>query len=414
MKKVLLLTEVFPPAFNPRMGYLVKNLPEFGWDADIITINTLKENNFKFLVGENKITRVDLKYSDTPNRLIEKIWRTLNLKRHFINNKKPFINKINLNFNKDEYSVILVSVSWDLFVLDAGLTISKLWGIPLLADIRDIIEQKPSQLFSGGSLKSRIDNLFTVSFNKMKLHMRNKILKHANTVTTISPYHVEKLSVYNQNVNLIYNGFDPDLFKPGNIEKTATFFIVYTGIVLNENEQDPSLLFEAVSQLEKDKIIDNSRFKIQFYTPENFRSAVISNSRFHDVEKYIEFFDYIDYLKVPELLKRCSIALVLTNTADSNGPKGIVTTKFFDYLGAERPVLCVRSDEYILESIINRANIGISARTAGEVYNFILEKWNEWKEKSYTTANINQEYKQQFTRKAQAKQFVDLFEKALQ
>ena len=143
MKKVLLLTEVFPPAFNPRMGYLVKYLPEFEWDADIIAINTLKENNYKFLVGNNKIVRVELKYSDTPHGLVQKAWRTLNLKRHFINNKKPFINEINLNFKRDEYSVILVSVSWDLFVLDAGLTISKQWGIPLMADIRDIIEQKP-------------------------------------------------------------------------------------------------------------------------------------------------------------------------------------------------------------------------------------------------------------------------------
>ena len=61
---------------------------------------------------------------------------------------------------------------------------------------------------------------------------------------------------------------------------------------------------------------------------------------------------------MPELLHQSSIALVLTNIANSKGPKGILTTKFFDYLGAERPVFCVRSDEDILENTILQANIG--------------------------------------------------------
>ena len=35
------------------------------------------------------------------------------------------------------------------------------------------------------------------------------------------------------------------------------------------------------------------------------------------------------------------------------------------------------------------------------------------KEKGYTTAKVNQEFKKQFSRRAQAKQFVDLFEEVV-
>ena len=85
MRKVLIITEAFPPAFNPRMGYLAKYLPEFNWDADIITHNSVRDNNFKYLVGNNRIVRVNLMHdhNEMPHGFIQKLWRLLNLKRHF-------------------------------------------------------------------------------------------------------------------------------------------------------------------------------------------------------------------------------------------------------------------------------------------------------------------------------------------
>ena len=411
----MIITEAFPPAFNPRMGYLVKYLPEFNWDADIITHNSVRDNNFKYLVGNNRIIRVNLKHdhNETPHGFIQKLWRLINLKRHFISNKKPFIEGIELNFRKEDFSIILVSVSYDMFVLEAGWTISKKWDIPLVVDIRDISEQKPSVSNYNRGVRSLLISGITMSFEKKIIRLRNKILKNVKAVTTVSPYHVEKLSDYNNKVKLIYNGYDPDLFNPHQIEMTKTFFIIYTGLIFKENEQDPSILFEAVSRLERDKIINSERLRIQFFTPVNFRSTVLNNRYFPFVKNYIDFFEYVDYNQIPGLLQRTSVALVLSNLSGKNGPKGVLTTKLFDYLGAERPVLCVRSDEGVLEDTIKKANIGISAKTVNEAYDYILEKWHEWEEKSYTTANVNEEFKKQFSRKVQAKQFVDLFDKVL-
>lgn len=413
MKKVLIITEVYPPAFNPRMGYLVKYLPEFEWDADIVTVNTLKDNNYKFLVGNNKIVRVNLKYTDTPHGIIRKTWRLLNSKRYFRNNKRPFIKEIISHFNQNEYAIILVSVSWELYILDAGMEISRRWNIPLIVDLRDIIEQKPKTINSELTIKTMMDNYFTGSFERMKIRLRDKILKKAKTVTTVSPFHVKKLSTLNNNIKLIYNGYDPDLYNYVHIEKANTFIIIYTGTVFDENEQDPSLLFEAVTRLEKNGIISNEYFRMHFYTPLKFRPNIIKNKLFPIIDKYVEFFDYVDTEEIPGLLAGSSIGLILANLSDNNGPKGVITTKLFDYLGAERPVLCVRSDEGILESLIKELNIGISARSADDAYSFILCKLNEWKEKGYTTVTVNQNCKQQFSRKNQAKQFSEVFDQTI-
>ena len=84
-----------------------------------------------------------------------------------------------------------------------------------------------------------------------------------------------------------------------------------------------------------------------------------------------------------------------------------------EYLAMEKPILCVRSDEDLLETSINQAKAGVAARNVQESYDFILEKWNEWKKNGNTKININRDYTTKFSRKLQAKEFVDLFEKSI-
>lgn len=390
----------------------MKYLPEFGWDADIITENTLKNNNYRSLLGSNRIVRVDLRYTLAPQKFIHKVWRFINLKRHFRKNKEPFLQGIFCNFKRNDYSVVLVSVSWELYILEVGVIISRKWGLPLIIDLRDIAEQKPKVPLPRMGIKTRIDYYFTASFEKMKLRLRNSALDHAKAVTSVSPYHVGVLSKYNPKVHLIYNGFNPNSSGSNRNFKSERFVIIYTGIVLNKEEQDPTILFNALSMLLEDKLIKREQFSLRFYTPENFRHNLKSNLEFYKVREFVEFYDYVDSSEIPELLNKASIGLILANSSNLNGPKGVVTTKLFDYLGAELPVLCVRSDEDILESVIKRLNIGISARNELEAYGFILGKYREWERNGYTSISVNQEYKKQFDRKVQAKQFVDIFDRS--
>jgi hypothetical protein len=103
--------------------------------------------------------------------------------------------------------------------------------------------------------------------------------------------------------------------------------------------------------------------------------------------------------------------LVLTNKSDENGPKGIMTTKFFEAIGVEKPVLCVPNDEGCLGQVINEVNAGLAANSAQEVQNFITEKYNEWQKNGFTRQNVrNKEY---FCRENQAKEFIKVFNTVL-
>ena len=84
-----------------------------------------------------------------------------------------------------------------------------------------------------------------------------------------------------------------------------------------------------------------------------------------------------------------------------------MTTKFFEALGCRRPILCVKSDEDILEQTIIKTNSGVAARTVDEAEDFILKKYEEWKQNGCTKQEAN-ENGFVFSRSQQAQQYLEL------
>ena len=110
-------------------------------------------------------------------------------------------------------------------------------------------------------------------------------------------------------------------------------------------------------------IINKDQYRIQFFTQPNRRKSILENESYLDVKEFIDFHEYVDISEIPNLLNQSSILLLLSNICDVNGPKGLLSTsKYFEYLAVERPILCVRSDEDLLEASIKKANAGIAAR----------------------------------------------------
>lgn len=91
----------------------------------------------------------------------------------------------------------------------------------------------------------------------------------------------------------------------------------------------------------------------------------------------------------------------------------MMSTKFFEALGVEKPILCVRSDEDCLEKAIRETNAGLAGRNEEEVYQFLRNTYQQWKEQGYTSANIRKEILSKYSRKDQAAQFVEIFNQTI-
>ena len=288
------------------------------------------------------------------------------------------------------------------FPLNLAYKISRKLNVPLICDIRDLVEQFGYNLYSRNKISNHSFNrFFTNLIRKKRIYIRNKIISKADAITTVSPWHKEYLNQFNTNVHLIYNGYSQEIFYSKDV-KSETFDIIYTGRLLDPQAQNPELLFNAIEELKLEKL------RIVWYVDKTSKEIISKELENYPITKSIsEINNLVPVSAIPNLLNESSIILVLTNKSTEDGPKGIMTTKFFEAIGVEKPVLCVRSDEGCLSQVIKETNAGLAATNVEEVKSFITKKYKEWENNGFTRQEIVS--REKFSRENQAKQFVEIF-----
>ena len=399
-KKILIVTDCFPPNFAPRMGVLSTNLEKMGWDVTIISEDNAETH---YALANLPQSTYLYNYQSSLSRVGYYFKTALNL--FFDHKSLAFYKRFSNVINNGNFDLVLCS-TFNEFPLNLAYKISQKLNIPLVCDIRDLVEQFGNKLYSRNHISDNFFNrFFTNLIRKKRICKRNQIIKKANAVVTVSPWHKEFLSRLNKNVHLIYNGYSSELFTANDI-KSDTFDIIYTGRLLDSKAQNPELLFKAIEALRLEKL------RLVWYVDNNSKAIINDILKDYPTSRGIsQVNNLVPVSEIPTLLNKSSIVLVLTNKSDENGPKGIMTTKFFEAIGVEKPVLCVPNDEGCLGQVINEVNTGLAANSALEVQNFITEKYNEWQKNGFTRQNVrNKEY---FCRENQAKEFIKVFNTVL-
>ena len=406
MKKVLILCDAFPPAFAPRMGYLVKYLKESGWQAVAIT-EEIPQKPFTFLKGICETLFVDY-YKDAKSPIHRQY---LFLMEFLFGKKNKQLYQLALTQTQKHHFDLILCSTYRSFPLDAARKLSKETGLPLIVDLRDIVEQ-----FSGYEMFAQklpsiplIRDVVGWILKKRSFWERNAALKAASHVTTVSPWHVETLKKFNPNTSLIYNGYDPEFFYPAPV-RNSQFTITYTGRLISLAVRNPDLFFLAVKRLSDEGIFSANECRIQWYIDEVSQELLRVEACKYGLEEYMDYPGYVSGSEIPKVLNQSSVLLVLANKSAGNGPKGIMTTKLFESLAVERPLLCVRSDEDCLEAVIKKTNIGLAARTEQEAYDFLKHHYLQWKSTGLTYIDVNHKEVKNFSRKEQALQFLRLFD----
>lgn len=410
MKKVLIICDLFPPAFGPRMGYLCKYLKNYGWEP-IVLAEHVEQNTFTFLADKCEATYIN--FYTAKNSFVRKLqWAaTLLLDLFFGYKDARMYREARKLIGKNKFELVLCS-SFRTFPLPAAQRIARTSNLPLVIDLRDIIEQFTGDEFMSHRLPEifGLNKLYVSIFKWKSLRERNRVLKAADYVTTVSPWHVETLKQYNSKVELIYNGFDPELFYPEQ-KKTDKFIITYTGRLISTAMRDPELFLSAINMLSQEKILTPNDCRVYWYVDEISRRIITKEALKHNVLPYMVFKGYVPASEIPSTLNGSSVLLLLTNKATNSGPKGIMTTKFFESLAVGKPILCVRSDESYLAEAISETNAGIAATNVNEAYEFLKSHYLIWKEKGYTISFIKKDKLIRFSREEQTKQFIQIFKK---
>lgn len=391
-KRILILCEaIAPPAYSPRIITLVEHLQVQGWHCEIATE---MDNDRLF---ENSCCTIH----QMPT------YRYLIADKLFGAKEKALYRYVRNHVDVASFDLILCS-SYYYFPLQTAMRLAKTFHLPLIVDLRDITEQWGkldyyTRAFTG--IKA-IDNIAKKLYTNLNTHARNQVLSYATAVTTVSPWHQKILSLYNTNTQLIYNGFDTNMFYP-KTEPTSTFNIAFIGKYYAHYALCPTLLFAALQQLIEDRQVDDHDVRVLFYTNEAGQKAFALLAKQYNIEQIVSTNEYILRSELVKKMHQSSILMILTTPSKDNGTHGIMGTKFYEILGVEKPCLCLNSDEECLAESIKQTNAGLAATNTEDVKAFVLEKYQEWKQNGYTHQQVIN--KEQFTRQHEAEQFEKLF-----
>ena len=394
-KNILVFCDGFnAPSYNPRVRYFCDFFLKKDWEISIVAE---KFEDEKLIPKKAKI--LTLPYYKHKTGFLSKIeWFFKFVINLCFDHKGTFFYKKTINFIENKKIDLVLCSAFYSFPLTTASKTADYLNVPLIVDMRDMPEQVPN---NNHLIQHKIPPIFGKSISKLyqKRHLsrRNKVLKSAVHITTISAWHANLLKKYNDNISLIFNGFDENIFIP-DVQKTEHFVISFFGRFYDEKLRNPSIFFSALKNLEKKQEINTKNIVVQWFVDEKTKKIVSQYAEKLDVLKFMQFKNLISPEKVPLAMNKSSILLLVENDENQKA-YGIFGTKIFEYIGVNRPVLCTPDNKGNLAEILKEIDCGLVSSDATEIENFVLEKYAEWQKNGFTKGTVSEENRKNFSRK---------------
>ena len=198
-------------------------------------------------------------------------------------------------------------------------------------------------------------------------------LKTADEVMTVSASCADGLErIGEREVKVITNGYDFPEFDPASVELDREFSIAHFGSM--PASRNPELLWKALGELAAEHQAFREKLRIKLFGPVDY--SIFEAIRDNGLSEHVF---HVEMLKHAEsILEQRNVQLLLLVANNSGNVKGILTGKFFEYLGAKRPILAVGVKDSDLEKAVNDTRCGrfFDYAEAEEVKKHLLEAFH--------------------------------------
>ena len=158
IKNILIVTDCFPPNFAPRMGALSSNLKNMGINVTVISEdNSEKHYNLPHLPKD--IYRYN--YQASLSKVKYYLKTAVNLV--YDHKSRAFYKRFSSAIKGGKFDLVLCS-TFNEFPLSLAYRISRKLNIPLVCDMRDLIEQFGDIKYSHTAFSSNAFNRFFCFF----------------------------------------------------------------------------------------------------------------------------------------------------------------------------------------------------------------------------------------------------------
>jgi hypothetical protein len=395
-KTVLIITYYWPPSGGAgvqRWLKTVKYLRDYGWEPVVYT-----PENPEAPALDNSLLK------DIPEGvkvLKQPIWEPYSFYKKFLGLKKD--EKINAGFLTEKKKPglaekIAVWIRGNFFIPDArkywvkpsveflsnylrshpvdavvstgpphsmhliALGLKKKTGIPWLADFRDP--------WTNIDFYDKL--MLTKSADRKHRELEKSVLQNADIVTTIGKQMADEfLQLGAKNVEVVANGFDETDFEtatpiaplppkggilPSHLPSTAgasenpplggrgaagdaDFSISHIGSI--NKDRNSEIFWSAVKELCEE--LPAFKEKLQLKLVGKTDHAVLESLDKYDLQQYLEKTEYLPHDQVLKKSMTTQVLLLLLNNTPN--AKGIMTGKFYEYLAAKRPIICIGPED---------------------------------------------------------------------
>lgn len=407
MKRVFILCDLYPPAFGPRVAYLTQYIGQYGWSPVVFTEDVNAHQLFSDFRAPCPVYRITPYGGRVRGGGLSVLELVLEAKdRYMADEVERLVSQERLGLPD-----VILCLSYRKFPLYAASQLAVRWRVPWVADCRDIVEQYsrgdflPAPLEVFGYRLTALEKWIGVRY----INQRNKALRSASVLSTVSKWHSEVLSRVHPRVEVIYNGYDEKLFRAQLPQKTKRFRIVFTGRLLSLDMRNPSLLLEVL------RLPELSRLPIDllFYTDE-YSAQLLGHLGTLGGNIRFTVRPMVPSRQVPEILASASLLLLLGNEETEHGPHGMISTKLFEAMAMQRPIVLLPDATSETAELVRQSGLGIATNDAEELRTYLLRLVAEWKSNGYTSVSYyNEGFISEFTRQRQAGQFARLLNEAL-
>lgn len=406
MNLLFLCDKPNPPGYIPRVRYLCKYLADRG---NQITLITEKSDCKQLFSPKVNIITFDYIKAKTPlGYKIEWLSKTV-LNLIYDHKGRIFFKHISKKIKKLSFDAVFCSSTFHSFPLTTAYMIAQQWQLPLYVDLRDIVEQTPrnSNNIFIHRLPGAMGSWLTKRFKYINIKRRNEAVRMAKAVFTVSKWHTDFLKSYNPNTYTVYNGFDENMFAFQKIV-SDTFDISYFGELTDNNLRYPIILFNALKNIVDGNKADLNNIKVRWFTDVNSAKNIKKTAKEFGIEDIMTYEKFVLEYDLVKKMNESSILLIFSHNPDIVGYNGVMTTKFFEYIGAGRPILITPNNQDELSATAKNIKCGLVSSDIDEIESFILQKYNEWQIDHYVKNTMEAEQRECFSRKKAAYKVIEI------
>jgi len=352
---------------------------------------------YKKIIGRGKAERINAAFlsEKKKNKFIETIsvWIRGNL---FIPDARKFWITSSVRYLsiylKDHPVNVIISTGPPHSMHLIAMPLAHKFSIQWMADFRDpwtnIDFYKDLKLSSWADKKHRT--------------LEKQVLEKANRVVVISKTMADDFKkIHDRKYDVITNGFDEEDLVEQSPVRDEKFSIAHIGTLVST--RNPVPLWEALKELisEREDFAKDLEIKLVGKIDFSVSSAIKS----YGLTKYLKKIDYLPHDDVVKCQRQSQVLLLIINNTPNS--KMILTGKFFEYLAAKRPILCLGPEDGDAAEILHETRSGLLSGFGdiSGMKNNILHYYAKFKEGELNPESV---YIDRFSRKELTRQIANI------